>query len=209
MSSHVYDRPKNNRERPEGEDDIQGVSFHEQPPGCHSGDESRGGAKLRIFYPRGEKQSFGLYRASFTPYRQETFLRAFREPIFSRALQDVEEEARDFAEDMGAMLDEVDFANLSDRNRTAGSGARASSSRKNSRRPRRWNSPQLLQRCLLPLYSPTGCEKSAPETTAAPEKPLPARTNARLNPRRRSVQPVTRAKQAEAGTETSPGGSHG
>ena len=35
-------------------------------------------------------------------------------PFLVDALQDVEEEARYFAEDMGAMLDEVDFANLSD-----------------------------------------------------------------------------------------------
>jgi hypothetical protein len=73
-------------------------------------------ARSYVFFAREGKNRISAYIGLHLLYTDRKLFYAHSgNPFLEEGLQDVEEEARYFAEDMGAMLDEVDFAGLSER----------------------------------------------------------------------------------------------
>jgi len=117
-------------------------------------------------------------------------------PFSADGLQDVEEEARYFAEDLGAMLDEVDFASLSEPEQE------------------RWIEGQSIfsqkkQPEAAPVEQPPQPAAAVAATTvqppAVPERLAPATEEIRApEPPAASVQRVTQAQQPEAQEQKPP-----
>lgn len=117
-------------------------------------------------------------------------------PFLEEALQDVEDEARDFAEDLGAMLDEVDFAGLSETERDSWIEGQSIFSQK--KQPETAPVEQPLQ--LAPAVAVTTVQPPA-----APERLTPVTEDIRApEPPAASVQPVTRAQQPGAQEQKTP-----
>lgn len=117
-------------------------------------------------------------------------------PFLEDGLQDIEEEARYFAEDLGAMLDEIDFAGLSEQERESWIEGQSIFSQKKQ--------PEAA-----PVEQPSQPAPAAAVTTvqppAAPERLTPAPEEIRApEPSAASVQPMTRSQQPEAQEQKSP-----
>ena len=129
-------------------------------------------------------------------------------PFLEEQLQKIEDEARDFAEYLGAMMDEIDFASMSDLEQDKWIEDQGIFSTKTP--------PEVAETVPVPVPASApetpaapeppipAVEKSAPETTAAPEKPLPAAgtKSAPEPPAALSVQPVPKAYPVEAKEST-------
>ena len=117
-------------------------------------------------------------------------------PFLEEVLQDVEEEARYFAEDLGAMLDEVDFAGLSEPEQDSWIEGQSIFSQKKQPEAAPVEQPHQLApaAAVSSVQPPEAPERltSAPEEIRAPE------------PSAASVQPVTQAHQPEAQEQKSP-----
>jgi hypothetical protein len=117
-------------------------------------------------------------------------------PFLEEVLQDVEEEARYFAEDLGAMLDEVDFAGLSEPEQDSWIEGQSIFSQKKQPEAAPVEQPHQLApaAAVSSVQPPEAPERltSAPEEIRAPEPPAA------------SVQPVTQAHQPEAQEQKSP-----
>ena len=117
-------------------------------------------------------------------------------PFLEEVLQDVEEEARYFAEDLGAMLDEVDFAGLSEPEQDSWIEGQSIFSQKKQPEAAPVEQPHQLApaAAVSSVQPPEAPERltSAPEEIRAPE------------PSAASVQPVTQAHQPDAQEQKSP-----
>ncbi len=126
-------------------------------------------------------------------------------PFLEEQLSKIEDEARDFAEYMGAMMDEVDFASMSDLEQDKWIEDQGIFSTKIP--------PEVAETVTAPApasapETPAAPEPpipavetiSAPEPPAAPEPPIPAveTISASQPPAAPSVQPVPKAYPAEA-----------
>ncbi len=100
-------------------------------------------ARSYVFFAReGRNRAIGIYRASFTPYRQETFLRAFREPIFRRCAAGCRGRGPRLCRGHGCDAGRGRFCEpVRYGTGQLDRGPEYLQSRKNIRRPRRWNSP--------------------------------------------------------------------
>ncbi len=117
-------------------------------------------------------------------------------PFLEEVLQDVEEEARYFAEDLGAMLDEVDFAGLSEPEQDSWIEGQSIFSQKKQPEAAPVEQPHQL--------APAAAVSSV-QPPAAPERLTPAPEEIRApEPPAASVQPVTQAHQPEAQEQKSP-----
>jgi hypothetical protein len=96
-------------------------------------------------------------------------------PFLEDGLEDVEEEARDFAEDMGAMLDEVDFAGMSEQEQDKWIDGQSIFSQKKPEAAPAEQSPRTAAATAAnaEVQSPdtTGQPGRAPEVPRAPERP--------------------------------------
>ncbi|MGC1455001.1 MAG: hypothetical protein WA946_07400 [Nitrospirota bacterium] len=126
-------------------------------------------------------------------------------PFLEEQLLKIEDEARDFAEYLGAMMDEIDFASMSDLEQDKWIEDQGIFSTKTP--------PEVAE--TVPAPAPTSAPetpaapeppvpavetKSAPEPAAAPEQPLPAAgtKSASQPPAASSVQPVPKTYQVES-----------
>jgi hypothetical protein len=130
-------------------------------------------------------------------------------PFLEEELLKIEDEARDFAEYMGAMMDEVDFASMSDLEQDKWIEDQGIFSTKTP--------PEVAAAVSAPASElvtqtpqapeppiPAAETKSAPEPPAAPEQPIPAveTISAPQPPAAPSVQPVPKAYPVEAKEQT-------
>jgi len=110
-------------------------------------------------------------------------------PFLDNELQDVEEEARYFAEDLGAMLDEIDFASLSESEQDRWLAAQTIFSQKKQ--------PEAAP-VEQPAEPPAAETVAAVEPPAAPVQRAPATEAMRApEPPAEPVQRVTQAPQPE------------
>jgi hypothetical protein len=117
-------------------------------------------------------------------------------PFLEDALQDIEEEARYFAEDLGAMLDEVDFASLSEPEQESWIEGQSIFSRKKQPEAAPVEQPPQLATAVI---------ATTVQSSAAPERLTPATEEIRApEPPAVSVQLVTPAQQPEAQEQRPP-----
>jgi len=111
-------------------------------------------------------------------------------PFLEDELREVEEEARYFAEDLGAMLDEVDFANLSDPEQDRWIEGQSIFSQKKH--------PEASPVEQPPQHAAAASAAATVQSAAAPERVAPAAEAIRApEPPAAPVQPVTQTQHPE------------
>jgi hypothetical protein len=148
-------------------------------------------ARSYVFFAREEKNRMSAFIGlHLLNTDRKLFYTHSGNPFLEEGLQDVEEEARYFAEDMGAMLDEVDFAGLSEQEQDKWIDAQSIFSQKKMPEvaPAE-QSPQQVEAAAktATMQSPASLEQftPAPGVTRAPERTVT------------SGQQVTKARRSE------------
>lgn len=152
-----------------------------------------------LFFREGGKKLSVYIGLHLLPTDRKLFYAHSANPFFEDDLNDVEEEARNFAEDLGAMLDEVNFANLSDAEREDWLENQSIFSRKKPPEPEPAEQPAQPE-VAVTAAALTPPPVQAPEVQPAPPPPqvVPeVKASVAPEPAMASAQPRSQPQPAE------------
>jgi hypothetical protein len=163
-------------------------------------------AKSYVFFFREGGRFLSYIGLHFLRTDRKLFYSHSENPISERELSDVESEARSFAEDMGAMLDELDLAKMSDMEKDRwideqgifSSGNKEEEEKKTDEQPAAAgiDQPQPAAQPVAVIQpAPDAQHVSVPAEKAAPVPPAPAPQPAAVMQPETPVAPVTQPPQ--------------
>jgi len=157
-------------------------------------------ARSYVFFFREGKNKLSVYIGlHLLTTDRKLFYAHSANPFSEDDLKDVEEEARNFAEDLGAMLDEVDFAHMSDLERDDWMENQSIFSKKKPPEAEPSEQPAQPEAAVTaPVQAPTPVPAPDAQTPAAPNEPSPeVQASVAPEPAAVSEQPISQHHPAE------------